>query len=74
MKVYYYLNMFHMLMFMVSLLTEPFIFKEKKPPYSSVLKFMTFQHLRLPCLCLGNNFLFSKNLNMFWILCYTKLK
>ena len=30
MKVYYYLNMFHMLMFMVSLLTEPFLFKEKK--------------------------------------------
>ena len=30
MKVYYYLNKFHMLMFMVSLLTEPFLFKEKK--------------------------------------------
>jgi len=34
-----------MLMFMVSLVTEHFLFKEKKPPYLSVLKFMTFQHL-----------------------------
>jgi len=48
--------------------------RKKKPPYSSVLKFMTFQRRRLPCLCLGNNFLFCKNLNMFWILCYAKLK